>query len=81
VRHFIFSGSWLNKFIPEQLAPFCNAVKLHIGGCEFIFDIVVMLWISWLVVYKSLLLTTNNNTENKYLDCKGKQLSARVPTC
>jgi len=39
-----------------------------------------MLWISWLVVYKSLFFTTNNNTENIYWDCKGKQLSARIPS-
>jgi len=32
---------------------------------------VLMLWISWLVVYKSLFFTTNNNTENMYWDCKG----------
>jgi len=31
-----------------------------------------MLWISWLVVYKSLFFTTNNNTENMYWDCKGR---------
>jgi hypothetical protein len=30
-----------------------------------------MLWISWLVVYKSLFFTTNNNTESIYWDCKG----------
>jgi hypothetical protein len=31
-----------------------------------------MLWISWLVEYKPLFFTTNNNTENIYWDCKGR---------
>ena len=31
-----------------------------------------MLWISWLVVYKTLFLITNNNTENMYWDCKDR---------
>jgi len=29
-------------------------------------DLVLMLWISWLVEYKSLFFTTNNITENIY---------------
>jgi len=39
-----------------------------------------MLWISWLVVYKSLFFTTNNNTENMYLDCKGR-ISSLLNKC
>ena len=35
-------------------------------------DFVLMLWISWLAVYKSLFFTTNNNTKNIYWDCKGR---------
>ena len=74
---FIFSVRWLNNFI----APFWNTVKLDTGGCKFLFDLVVMLWISWLVVYKSLFFTTNNNnTENIYWDCKGK-ISSLVNNC
>jgi len=40
-------------------------------------DLVLMLWISWLVEYGPLFFTTNtvqykNNTENIYWDCKGR---------
>jgi hypothetical protein len=38
--------------------------------CKFILDHVLMLWISWLVLYKSLFFTTNNNTKNIYWGCK-----------
>ena len=31
-----------------------------------------MLWISWLVIYKSLFFTTNDNTKHIYQDCKGR---------
>jgi len=40
-----------------------------------VFDLVVRLWISWLVVYKSLFFATNNNTEYIYWDCKGRTSS------
>jgi hypothetical protein len=48
-------------------------------------DLVLMLWIYWLVEYKSLFFTTNNSTENIYWDCKGRissrlSSSARMPT-
>jgi hypothetical protein len=43
-------------------------------------DLVLMLWISWLVEYKSLFFTTNNSTENIYLDCKGR-ISSRLNNC
>jgi len=32
--------------------------KLHTGRCKFVLDLVLMLWISWLVVYNSLFFTT-----------------------
>jgi len=44
------------------------------------FDLVVMLWISWLVVYKYLLFTTNNNIENIYSNCKGR-ISSLLNNC
>ena len=56
-------------------------MKLHTGGCKFVFDLVVMLQTSWLVVYKSLFFTTNNNnTENMYWDCKGR-ISSLLNNC
>jgi hypothetical protein len=57
-----------------------NTVKLHTGGCKFVLYLVLMLGISWLVVYKSLFFTTNNNTENIYWDCKGR-ISSRLYKC
>jgi hypothetical protein len=39
-------------------------VKLHTGRCKFVIDLVLMLWISWLVVNTSSFFTTKNNTEN-----------------
>jgi len=43
-------------------------------------DLVLMLWISWLVEYKSLFFTTINSTENIYWDCKGR-ISIRLNNC
>jgi len=40
-------------------------------------DLVFMLWISWLVEYKSLFFTTNNRTENIYWACKSR-ISSRL---
>ena len=39
-----------------------------------------MLWISWLVLYKSLFYTTNNNIVNIYWDCKGR-ISSLLNNC
>jgi hypothetical protein len=59
-------------------------VKLCTGRCKLVIDLVLMLWICWLVVNTSLFLTTNNNTENIYWDCYGKipsclNMSTRIP--
>jgi hypothetical protein len=74
-RLFILGGRWLNNFKPEKEAPFWDRIKLHTGRCKFMLDLVLMLWISWLVEYKSLFFTTNNSTENLYLDSKSRIFS------
>ena len=79
-RLFILGGRCLNKFMPEKQAPFWNRVKLHTGRCQFMLHLVLMLWISWLVEYKSLFFTTINSTENIYWDCKGR-ISIRLNNC
>jgi len=43
-------------------------------------DLALMLWISWLVEYKSLFFTTSNNTEYTYWDCKGR-ISIHLNNC
>jgi len=43
-------------------------------------DLVLMLWIYWLVEYRSLFFTTNNSTEYIFRDCKGRIFSL-LKTC
>jgi hypothetical protein len=43
-------------------------------------DLVLMLWISWLVDNKTLFFTTNNSKENIYWDCKDR-ISSHLNNC
>jgi hypothetical protein len=63
---FILGGRWLNNIMPEKYVPFWNRVKLQTGRCKFMLDLVLILWISWLVEYKSLFFTSNNSRKNIY---------------
>ena len=59
-------------------------MKFVIERCKLVLYLVLKPRISWIVVYKSLFFTTNNNKENIYCEYKGKisnffkQLSTRV---
>jgi len=55
-------------------------VKLHAGRYKFVLELVLMLWISWLVVYDSLFFTTNNNMEYIYWNCND-EISSHLNKC